>query len=347
MSTKALPPPLPPETRTVGQVVAEAIRLYGRRYRLALPLGLPLAAADAVAVGATTAERIAILVAAAPAFTLAFAWASAIAGEVRPGRPTWLRAVLLGTLAFLPAAVFFPWFAILSVAWLALVGLVVPVVMIENAPPRLAFRRAVELCRADYVHALGSLATLVIVFVLSRVALAFLLREQADNTIRVAVFLADIVVSPLLFLGGALPLLYFDQAGGAHLRSYPLTDHDVKVNVSELAESRREVLLRRRSRPRSTREAIEHGDDQVGFVAPDPIRTRDRPRREPVAGSTQRGLPGERPRDRTRRSTRPRRGRRDHNGAPGIRHEYGENYYGAYVLDPDGNNAEAMHGGEL
>ena len=30
MSTKTLPPPLPPETRTVGQVVAEAIRLYGR-----------------------------------------------------------------------------------------------------------------------------------------------------------------------------------------------------------------------------------------------------------------------------------------------------------------------------
>lgn len=209
-AAKQLPPPLPPETRTVGQVVAEAIRLYGRRYRLALPLGLPLAAADAVAVGATTAERIAILAAAAPAFTLAFAWASAIAGDVRPGRSTWLRAVLLGTLAFLPAAVFFPWFALLSVAWLALVGLVVPVVMIENAPPRPAFRRAVELCRADYVHALGSLATLVIVFVLSRVALAFLLREQADNTIRAAVFLADIVISPLLFLGAAL--LYFDQA---------------------------------------------------------------------------------------------------------------------------------------
>ena len=169
MSTaKQLPPPLPPETRTVGQVVAEAIRLYSRRWRLALPLGIPLAAADTVAVGSTTAERIAILVVASPAFTLAFAWASAVAGEVRPGRATWIRALVLGTLAFLPAAFFFPWFALLSVAWLALVGLVVPVVMIEDAPARRAFRRAVELCRADYIHALGSLATLVIVFVLSR-----------------------------------------------------------------------------------------------------------------------------------------------------------------------------------
>jgi catechol 2,3-dioxygenase-like lactoylglutathione lyase family enzyme len=30
------------------------------------------------------------------------------------------------------------------------------------------------------------------------------------------------------------------------------------------------------------------------------------------------------------------------NGAPGIRADYHENYYGAYVLDPDGNNIEAV-----
>lgn len=210
MSSKQLPPPLPPETRTVGQVVAEAIRLYGRRFRLALPLGLPLAVADLLAGGATTAGKIMILALGAPAFTLAFAWASAIAGEVRPGRRTWLRALAAGSLVFVPAAFFFPWFALLSVAWLALVGLTVPVVMIEDAPVRTALRRAVELCRADYIHVLGSLATLVIVFVLTRVALAFILREQADNAIRAAIFIADVVVSPLLFLGAAL--LYFDQA---------------------------------------------------------------------------------------------------------------------------------------
>lgn len=210
MSSKQLPPPLPPETRTVGQVVAEAIRLYGRGVRAALPLGLPVAVADALAVGTTTVEQILILVAATPALTLAYAWASALAGAVRPRRGTWLRAVFVGSLVFVPAAFFFPWFALLSVAWLALVGLVVPVTVIEDAPPRAALRRAVELCRADYVHALGSLATLVIVFFLTRVVLAFLLREQADNAVRIAVFLADLVVSPLLFLGAAL--LYFDQA---------------------------------------------------------------------------------------------------------------------------------------
>lgn len=30
------------------------------------------------------------------------------------------------------------------------------------------------------------------------------------------------------------------------------------------------------------------------------------------------------------------------NGAPGLRPEYHEHYYGAFVLDPDGNNIEAV-----
>ena len=31
------------------------------------------------------------------------------------------------------------------------------------------------------------------------------------------------------------------------------------------------------------------------------------------------------------------------NGEPGLRPEYHEGYYGAYVFDPDGNNVEAVH----
>jgi catechol 2,3-dioxygenase-like lactoylglutathione lyase family enzyme len=31
------------------------------------------------------------------------------------------------------------------------------------------------------------------------------------------------------------------------------------------------------------------------------------------------------------------------NGAPGLRPEYSPGYYGAFVLDPDGNNIEAVH----
>jgi catechol 2,3-dioxygenase-like lactoylglutathione lyase family enzyme len=32
----------------------------------------------------------------------------------------------------------------------------------------------------------------------------------------------------------------------------------------------------------------------------------------------------------------------DH-GAPGVRPEYSDGYYGAFVLDPDGHNVEAVH----
>ena len=34
-------------------------------------------------------------------------------------------------------------------------------------------------------------------------------------------------------------------------------------------------------------------------------------------------------------------------GAPGPRPEYGDDYYGAFLLDPDGNSAEAVHHGAL
>ncbi|HEY7968334.1 MAG TPA: hypothetical protein VID68_15045 [Solirubrobacteraceae bacterium] len=33
------------------------------------------------------------------------------------------------------------------------------------------------------------------------------------------------------------------------------------------------------------------------------------------------------------------------NGAPGLRPRYHPAYYGAFVLDPDGNNIEAVHHG--
>lgn len=212
-----LPPPLPPETRTVGQLVAESIRLYGRRFWAALVLGVPVAASDLVAFGGTIPERILVLLVFAPLFTAAYAWASVLMSERPSNRRRWGTILVVGSLVFAPAAVFFPWFLLLSLAWLALVGLVVPVLVVEDLPPRRAVARAFELGRADYVHALGSLATLMIVFVLTRFALAFLLREQADNTVRVAVTLADIVVSPIVFLGSAL--LYADQA--ARVRSRP------------------------------------------------------------------------------------------------------------------------------
>jgi catechol 2,3-dioxygenase-like lactoylglutathione lyase family enzyme len=35
------------------------------------------------------------------------------------------------------------------------------------------------------------------------------------------------------------------------------------------------------------------------------------------------------------------------NGGPGLRQHYHQNYYGAFVLDPDGNNVEAVYHGAM
>jgi hypothetical protein len=218
------PQALPPETRPVGQLVAETLRFYGGRFWAALPLGLVVAVADQLFRSASVGTRILVLLVCAPLFSLAYAAAAALVSGRRPSAATWLRAVVLGTVAFAPAAFVFPWFALLAIAWLAFVGLVVPVVAIEDAGWRGAFPRAFRLARADYVHALGSLATFAILFFLVRLLLALLLRDTGDQAERIAVFLADLVLSPLLFLGSAL--LYLDQA--ARLESRQSRDHDRK-----------------------------------------------------------------------------------------------------------------------
>ena len=64
--------------------------------------------------------------------------------------------------------------------------------------------------RADFVHALGTLATLAIVVFLTQTVLVFLLRGAGGAALSTALFLANVIVSPLLFVGAAL--LYLDQA---------------------------------------------------------------------------------------------------------------------------------------
>jgi hypothetical protein len=232
-----LPPPLPHAERTVGQLVAESLRLYGRRFWAALPLGLPLAVADQLALDLNRLGGVIVLVLLAPVFTLAYALAVQLAAERRERRG-WGVAMLAGTLVFLPAALTFPWFALASVAWLGLVGLVVPVALLERAGLTATLRRALDLGRADYVHAVGSLATLVLLFFLTRLALTLVLREQADNTIRVAVFLADLVLAPLIFLGAAL--LYFDQAARVGSRPRRRTRRTRDADVPDAHDAHRE-----------------------------------------------------------------------------------------------------------
>ena len=151
-----------------------------------------------------------MLAAGAPLMAASFTGASAIVGGVRPRRTDVVRAVLVGSVVFVPAAFLTLLFVLPAVAWLAFVGLVVPVLVLERLGIGAALRRAIQLARADFVHALGSLATLAILFGLVKLTLVLLLRDLGDAGERAALGLGDLVMSPVLFLGGAL--LYVDQA---------------------------------------------------------------------------------------------------------------------------------------
>jgi hypothetical protein len=172
-----------------------------------------------ITAGRETAAQVLVLAAASPLMAASFTGASAIVGGVRPPTKDVVRAIVVGSIVFVPAAFLSLLFIIPAVAWLALVGLVVPVIVLERRATGAALRRAVELARADYIHALGSLATLAILFGLVRLMLVLLLRDLGDAGERAAVGLGDLVLSPLLFLGGAL--LYVDQS--ARVRSGPAT----------------------------------------------------------------------------------------------------------------------------
>jgi hypothetical protein len=194
----------------VGQLVAESVRLYGGRFWAVLPVGLAPAALDQLLNGRSRLEwLVAMLSVGAVLMTLAYVRASLVVLGVTADRRRLALAFGIGVVAFLPFPVLLLGFVLPGVAWLALVGLAVPVALVERTTFAQSFRRAVHLARADYVHALGSLATLVLVYFLSRTVLVLLLRGQGDQTERIALFLGDLALSPLLFLGGAL--LYVDQ----------------------------------------------------------------------------------------------------------------------------------------
>ena len=206
MLSARLPPALPPGERTVGQLVAETIRLYGNRFWQVLPLGIPLALSTQLSLGRSSNAQTLILLAFSPLVALAFVRAVSLVHRT----PFSFGAWLLATLLLIPAPVLARVFVLPAVAWLALFGQSVPAAMIERLGFRAALERGRKLALADYPHALGSLCALVVVVAVSELTLIALLRSQGDNGQRIAHALADVVLSPLLYLGGAL--LYLDQA---------------------------------------------------------------------------------------------------------------------------------------
>jgi len=204
-----LPPPLPPERRTVGQLVAESIRAYGQSFWRCLPLGLPLAIADQLSIHHTAQVQAVIYWASTPLFVAAYVWACRIVLDARPNR----TAVAIAVLVWLPFPALRAAYILPGLAWLAFVGLAVPVAMVEGTAFRESLVRGRRLGLAGYAHALGSLCTLVLVVGIAANVLGAVLHSQSEAGLRVAVFLSELVLSPLLYLGSAI--LYEDQSARA------------------------------------------------------------------------------------------------------------------------------------
>ncbi|HET9115468.1 MAG TPA: hypothetical protein VFN33_05185 [Gaiellaceae bacterium] len=205
------PAALPPAERTVGQLVAESIRFYGDRFKVALLLGL--APAVLAVLFANVSRRTSLVLAptlSAALLSATYVGACVLVLGAHPPRARVVSAWLVGWFVFAPVPFLVLAFVLPGIAWLAALGLAVPALMVEEVSPRSVLARAWRLARADYVHALGSLATLGIVVFLTQAMLAFVLRGFGGAAVSTAFFLASVVVSPLLFVGAAL--LYGDQA---------------------------------------------------------------------------------------------------------------------------------------
>ncbi len=232
-----LPPPLPPEKRTVGQLVAETIRFYQQRFFQVLPLGLSVA----VLVQLTTAFGTrhveprghppprdftrphaliggfeSTLVLSSLLFTASYIVALVLVTGVRPDRKRLATAYGVGVLVWIPVPLLVAllgFLALPAVLYLGWLGWAVPAALAEGFGFRAAFARGAQLGRADYKHAAGGLATLVIVYGVVRLMLVLLIRTGGELGARSTTALADLVLAPLLFVGAAI--LYLDQAARA------------------------------------------------------------------------------------------------------------------------------------
>jgi hypothetical protein len=199
------PAALPPATRTVGQLIAESIRFYGEHFWAALSLGVPFIALDVLSIGKPWSHQIVVGWIVGPIICAAYVRAAML---VSGNTWSWW-AYAAALIIYLPYPVLGV-YVLPAVIYFGLIGLGVPAAVAEGLGVRAALRRGLQLGRADLVHSIGGIATLVLVVGISRIALEILLNTQGDQAREIAVVLADCVLSPLLYVGGAL--LYVDQA---------------------------------------------------------------------------------------------------------------------------------------
>ena len=198
--------------RTVGQLVAESIRFYGEPLLARAPARHPVrrrrrARASATDVNVQTVDPLG-----AARRSSALAIVRACLDRRRRAGPTLARRSSPAVVIFLPFPVLVRLYILPGVAWF---GALRPRACRPRVVERLGVRAGASSAAAQLAPRrprprARRLATLALVFGVSRCVLLVLLHTQGNQTQTVALVLADLVLSPLLFVGAAL--LYVDQA---------------------------------------------------------------------------------------------------------------------------------------
>ena len=223
MSTLALPEIQRP--LKLGELLAASAKIYSGRGWTYVPLGAIQGAALVVSEWIPTAAAIAIY---AIAFTLTFALVSRlVAGDALADAA---RRVLSSSpvLAALALVVGVPFvlgstqllLLVFSALWLGLTSFAIPAAMVERAadgsfPGRLAYvlRRTTTLARAEYWHAVGIAAALIVIYVLVGIVLAIAIGGASGLDQRWSLAAAQVPLAPFFFIG--LCVLYFEQRARA------------------------------------------------------------------------------------------------------------------------------------
>ncbi|MCY4086568.1 MAG: hypothetical protein OXG37_06700 [Actinomycetia bacterium] len=205
----------------VGEVIAETIRIYGRRAFVYFAIGAIWAlpsflltqttpgAADVVIVGVAFVVGLLVTIPLVLRLSLK-AWLRRVAGSA-------VMLVPLVAVVGVPAglAALEPWTAAAASVWLALAVFALPVVLLEEAPEgtstlRYLLTRCVKLGRVGYVHALMTVLVLLLVPHLVGLLMRLALVAYADNTQATSLLIVQAVLMPFVFIG--LTVLYCEQS---------------------------------------------------------------------------------------------------------------------------------------
>jgi hypothetical protein len=222
----------PDRPLALGELLSETVRIYAQRPWAALGIGLVEGGAYLLA--ALTPDLLDVLVIAL-AFTAIFGAATRlVSGDsfAEAWAQVGVRAPVLLVLTFVVAvptviSLTYLFLFVIAALWVALMGFSIPVAMIERDPDvtnsfdRIAFSllRSIRLARAEYLHSLGVVAALIIVYLVLGVGLAVGLVGFADNGRVIAAALVQVVLAPFFFIG--LSVLYYEQRARAAVSSPP------------------------------------------------------------------------------------------------------------------------------